>query len=159
MKYILIDRLLALEPGVCGEAVKRFAPEDELFEDHFPGNPLVPGALLLEAMAQTAGWLTVATTGFKKATQLVMVRNAKFRRPVRPGAEITLRARIVSSNQHAFALDVEAAVDEGIAAHASLILHTTDLPLDSVDGDVFRNWARNTFHAIGGDSLIGEAAE
>ena len=160
VRFILIDRLLALEPGVRATASKTFPPDDEVFRDHFPGNPIVPGVLLLEAMAQTAGWLTLATTRFATSPQLVMVKDAKFRKPVRPGVEIRLTARVVSSHRSAFELKVEAHGDDELVASAHVVLNTFDLPVQGESAERFLAWARDTFRAIGGEALIvGDVTE
>ena len=159
MRFILIDRLLALEPGVRATASKTFAPDDEVFRDHFPGNPIVPGVLLLEAMAQTAGWLTLATTRFATSPQLVMVKDAKFRKPVRPGVEIRLTARVASSHRKAFELKVEAQCEDELVASAHVVLHTFDLPVHGESAEPFLAWARDTFRAIGGETLIAHVTE
>jgi 3-hydroxyacyl-[acyl-carrier-protein] dehydratase len=153
--FVLIDRLVELEPGARVVAAKTFASADSLFRDHFPGNPLVPGSLLIEAMAQTAGWLVVVTTAFNKATQLVMVKDAKFRRAVRPDLPIELSATITASRGAVYELAADAHAAGELAASARLVLQTFDLPADDSAG-VFSSWARETFRAIGGESLRRE---
>jgi 3-hydroxyacyl-[acyl-carrier-protein] dehydratase len=152
--FVLIDRLVELEPGARAVASKTFAAADTLFQDHFPGNPVVPGSLLIEAMAQTAGWLVVATTAFGKAAQLVIVRDAKFRRPVRPESPIALTAAIGSQRGTTFEVSARAVADGELAASAHLVLQTFDIPAGG-EADRFVAWARATFRAIGGEALTG----
>lgn len=152
MRFILIDRLLELQPGVRAVACKTFSPDEDVFRDHFPGHPLVPGTLLLESMAQTAGWLTIATLGEGKGAQLLMVREAKFRRPVKPGMHVRLTAVLVSSRPSATELQVDASVADELVASARIVLHVFDLREDATT-EQFLAWARTTFRQLGGDEL------
>jgi 3-hydroxyacyl-[acyl-carrier-protein] dehydratase len=152
MRFVLIDRLIELAPGVRAVAAKTFSPDDEVFSDHFPGNPIVPGTLLLEAMTQTAGWLTAATTGFRRGTQLALVSDARFRRPVRPGVELRLVATLESMRPSACEARVEAHADTQLAATARVVLHIFDLEGEGTAA--FQAWARGTFVSLGGDRLL-----
>ena len=93
MRFVLVDRLVELEPGKRAVARKTFHPDDEVFADHFPGFPVVPGVLITEAMGQTAGWLLIATLGFARFPLLTLIDSAKFRRLVVPGDEIASDGR------------------------------------------------------------------
>jgi 3-hydroxyacyl-[acyl-carrier-protein] dehydratase len=91
--FQLIDRIVDLdlaEPRIRVEAT--VPTTSTIFEGHFPGQPLMPGVLLIEAMAQTAGWLVIARTRFERMPFLVAVREAKFRRFVLPGEVLALEA-------------------------------------------------------------------
>jgi len=88
--FIFVDEVLALEPGESAQCRKVFAPEEPFFRGHFPGDPLVPGVILAEALAQTAG-LAAGQPG--KAFRLSAIRGMKFLRAVRPGEEILLSAK------------------------------------------------------------------
>jgi 3-hydroxyacyl-[acyl-carrier-protein] dehydratase len=65
-----------------------------VFEGHFPGHPLMPGVLLIEAMAQTSGWLLIALSGFQRMPFLAAVREAKLRTFVKPGESLSLEAEL-----------------------------------------------------------------
>ena len=148
--FVLIDRLVELEPGSRVAASKTFAAADGLFRDHFPDNPIVPASLLIEAMAQTAGWLVVASTGFERATQLVMIQDAKFRRPVGPDMAIDLSAAIASARDGVYELTAEAHAGGALAARARLVLQTFAVEPKNA---AFLSWARDTYRALGGESL------
>jgi 3-hydroxyacyl-[acyl-carrier-protein] dehydratase len=98
MRFLLVNRILHMEPGLSIEAEMTLPASEELFQDHFPGFPVVPGVLLTEMMAQAAGKCLNA----QRATQhpergyamLGEIRSAKFRSWVRPGDIIGLQARI-----------------------------------------------------------------
>lgn len=151
MRFILIDRLTALEPGIRAEAHKIFDPSDDIFADHFPDLPIVPGVLLTEAMGQTAGWLLVVSEQFKRWPLLTMIRDGKFRRPVRPGEAITLTAELRAQRPRY----VEVAADARVAGHrvasARLMFHLFDVP---AEGGRFDRWARSTYEALGGPALV-----
>jgi 3-hydroxyacyl-[acyl-carrier-protein] dehydratase len=102
MRFLLVDRILKLEPGVSVEAQKSLPASEELFQDHFPGFPVVPGVLLTEMMAQATGKCLNAQKLPRGNAMLVEVRNAKFRRWVKPDEIINLFATI-ESNQEQFA--------------------------------------------------------
>ena len=88
--FIFVDEALALAPGESAECRKVFASEEPFFRGHFPGDPLVPGVILAEALAQTAG-LAAGQPG--KAFRLSAIRGMKFLRAVRPNEEILLSAK------------------------------------------------------------------
>jgi 3-hydroxyacyl-[acyl-carrier-protein] dehydratase len=94
--FHLVDRIVALD--LDGGTVKTHAkvpPASTIFEGHFPGHPLMPGVLLIEAMAQTSGWLIIGLTKFERMPFLAAVREAKLRSFVTPGQDLTITARIV----------------------------------------------------------------
>ena len=91
--FQLIDRIASLDlPGrkIVSEAI--VPTESTIFEGHFPGFPLMPGVLLIETMAQTAGWLVVANNRFERMAFLASVKEAKFRTFVTPGQVLTVIA-------------------------------------------------------------------
>src|SRR5450759_2553263 len=94
--FHLIDRITDLNIGEKTIAVEAQVPEkNTIFEGHFPGYPLLPGVLLIEAMAQTSGWLLIALTKFERMPFLAMVKEAKMRSFVSPGDLLKVEASIV----------------------------------------------------------------
>lgn len=94
--FLLVDRIksLSIEEGtVCCEAT--VPAESTIYEGHFPGFPVLPGVLLIEAMAQTAGWLILAMTRCEKFPFLSIINDAKLRNFVRPGSEILVESKLV----------------------------------------------------------------
>jgi 3-hydroxyacyl-[acyl-carrier-protein] dehydratase len=90
--FIFIESVDQLEKGVFALCSKSFSAEEPFFKGHFPGNAIVPGVLLTEGMAQTAG---IAAGGPGKSYLLTAIRSMKFLRPVRPGESIVFEARKV----------------------------------------------------------------
>jgi 3-hydroxyacyl-[acyl-carrier-protein] dehydratase len=97
MRFILLDRINAMEPGASIRAEKTLPPEEELFKDHFPGFPVVPGVLLTEMMAQAAGKCLDAERRPRGRAMLAQIRSASFRAWVRPGETAQISASIASS--------------------------------------------------------------
>ncbi|HRD65450.1 MAG TPA: 3-hydroxyacyl-ACP dehydratase FabZ family protein [Candidatus Competibacter sp.] len=103
MRFLLVDRILRLEPGRMAEAEKSLPISEELFRDHFPGFPVVPGVLLIEMMGQTAAKALNVQKLPRGNAMLGEVRNARFRQWVKPGEVIRLSAEI-AKNQEDFAI-------------------------------------------------------
>src|SRR6202030_3562187 len=94
--FQLIDRIVDLNVGERTITVEAQVPEhNTIFEGHFPGHPIMPGVLLIEAMAQTSGWLLVALTKFERMPFLAAVKEAKMRGFVTPGELLTIHASLV----------------------------------------------------------------
>ena len=94
--FLLIDRVVELVENVSAVGVKNVSVNENFFQGHFPGHPVMPGVLIIESMAQTAAVLVVETLGPSEAGKIVYfmsVEGAKFRRPVVPGD--TLRIHVV----------------------------------------------------------------
>lgn len=97
MRFILVDRIVTLAPGRSIHAVKTMAPEEELFLDHFPGFPVVPGVLLVEMMAQATGRCLHAETTDRGLAVLGKVTSAVFRGWVKPGELIDIYSELSTS--------------------------------------------------------------
>lgn len=97
MRFLLVDAIVDLTPGRFVHAVKTMSPDEELFRDHFPGFPVVPGVLLTEMMAQAAGKCLDAEDAARGKAMLAQIRSASFRRWVRPGERIDIHAEIKAS--------------------------------------------------------------
>ena len=94
--FQLLDRIVDLDLAARTIRTEARVPlTSTIFEGHFPGHPLMPGVLLIEAMAQTAGWLVIATTEFRRMIFLAAVKEAKFRSFVTPGFVLAVQAELV----------------------------------------------------------------
>lgn len=119
-----MKELLTLEAGTSAECSTRFAPNDPIFAGHFPGNPLVPGVILTEALAQTAG--IAAASGFPENARplflLSAIRAMKFHRAALPGEEIRLRAAKLAEMDGLMQFEVKATVRGETVAEGQLVL-------------------------------------
>lgn len=123
--FLLIDRVLDIELGSWIRAYKNVTMNEPFFQGHFPGYPVMPGVLILEAMAQAAGILTsksVCGSSDKNLMLLVGVDGVRFKRQVLPGDCLTLLAKTTKQKGHVWKYDVEASVDSQLAAQAHILL-------------------------------------
>ena len=111
MRFVLLDQLTEIERGRRARAQAAFPRDLELFADHFPGQPIVPGVLLTETMCQTAGWLIAATCEFPGWPLVVRIDRANFRRVVQPDEPLVIDATLTASRDETF--EVNATVHAG----------------------------------------------
>jgi 3-hydroxyacyl-[acyl-carrier-protein] dehydratase len=119
-----VRELVALAPGVSADCTTWFDAGDPMFAGHFPGNPLVPGVILTEALAQTAG--IAAASGYAEAERplflLSAIRSMKFQRAARPGESIQLHAERLGQIGELIQFGVRAMVDGASVAEGQLVL-------------------------------------
>lgn len=122
--FLLIDGILSCEPGASIVAVKHVTFNEPHFQGHFPGHPVMPGVLIVEAMAQAAGvlvWESVAPEKRNYILYLVTVENARFKEPVRPGARLLLSAELTSRRRNFWRFEATAKVDGRVVASAEFL--------------------------------------
>lgn len=154
MQFVLIDKLVLLEPGRRAGARVTFPPDADFFADHFPGFPVVPGVLLTEAMGQAAGWLLAASMNFSRWPLLAMIDQAKFMRHVLPGEEVTIAVDVSGVHERDAEVTAEASVRGQRVARARLLFHTIDPPIDGPEAERFGQWAESTFRRLGGRDVL-----
>jgi 3-hydroxyacyl-[acyl-carrier-protein] dehydratase len=122
--FVFVREVISCEPGQSVDARTFFETNDPMFAGHFPGNPIVPGVILTEALAQTAG--IAAASGYPESARplflLSAIRTMKFLRTVRPGEPIDLRAEKIGATDVLLQFKVEARVDGALAAEGQLVL-------------------------------------
>lgn len=122
--FLLIDRVTTIDPGVRIEGYKNITANEELFNGHFPGQPILPGVLILESMAQLSGVLAFETKGTRPAdgTNYLFggVEKARFRRQVIPGDRLDLVSKIAADRKIMMKFECEAYVDGELACSAML---------------------------------------
>jgi 3-hydroxyacyl-[acyl-carrier-protein] dehydratase len=125
MRFFLIDRITRFDVGAAAEAVKNVALSEDFFDDHFPRRPVMPGALILEGMAQLSGLLLEASLQAKFAKDakavLTVVERTKFRDTVRPGDTLVYRTHVVSVNEVGGKVTVEALRGDRVVATSGMI--------------------------------------
>ena len=121
---LLVDRVLEVKAGERLLALKNVTVNEDFFRGHFPGNPIMPGVLIVEAMAQAAGLLVSATAAEKPPAMpyLVGVDEVKFRRPVVPGDRLQIEVRLLGRRARFWRFEARATVEGERAAEAQLLL-------------------------------------
>jgi 3-hydroxyacyl-[acyl-carrier-protein] dehydratase len=121
--FLLVDRVLECDPGKKIVAIKNVTMNEPFFEGHFPGHPVMPGVLIVEAMAQAGGLLIGLTTGDRGEGNICYfagIENAKFRKPVTPGDQLRFEIEVVASRRGIWEFSGKAIVDGKLAAEAVL---------------------------------------
>ena len=122
---LLVDRVLECEPGKSIHAVKNVTINEPFFNGHFPHHPVMPGVLILEALAQAAAILSFKTMGSKPDDKSVYyfagIDGARFKKPVSPGDQLNLHVEIIASKRGIWKFKAEARVDGLLATEAELM--------------------------------------
>ena len=123
--FLLVDRVVELTPGESIVAFKNLSINEPFFDGHFPGKPIFPGVLMVEALAQAAGILGFKTQGKTPADGsmylLAGVDKLRFKRPCVPGDRVMLREDILSDRRGIWKFDVRSDVDGELAAAATIL--------------------------------------
>jgi 3-hydroxyacyl-[acyl-carrier-protein] dehydratase len=123
--FLLVDRVLAIDTGKSIRAVKNVTINEPFFVGHFPHRPVMPGVLMLEAMAQTAALLSFATAGVipddKTVYYFAGVDGARFRRPVEPGDQLVMDVTLLRAKGGIYKFKGTARVGEELACEAELM--------------------------------------
>ena len=128
---LLVDRIESLDPEKGIVAVKAVTINEPFFQGHFPARPIMPGVLIVEALAQAAGVLTVEALGLAGSGKLVYfmaIESAKFRAPVEPGVLLKLEVEFVQKRSSVCKFAGRASVDGKLAAEASFTAMIADPP-------------------------------
>ena len=129
--FLLIDRVLEVEPGKSIHAYKNVTINEPFFVGHFPHHPVMPGVLIMEALAQAAGILSFRTEDKKPTESDVFyfagIDEARFKRPVMPGDQLHLHVQLERKMRGVWKFYGEAKVDDQLAASAKLMCAKRDL--------------------------------
>ena len=118
--FVWVSRVLECEPGVSVKAELDVSPDLPLFEGHFPDYPVLPGVIIMEALAQAASFsILVAREAEGALGFFAGIDNAKFRNQVRPGDTLTLEATIVKSSRRLCVAEAKASVGDTVCATAT----------------------------------------
>ena len=122
--FLLVDRVLELVPGKRVVALKNVTINEPFFQGHFPGRPIMPGVLIIEAMAQAGGILANESAADENKGRLIYfmgMDKVRFRRPVVPGDQLIFEARLLKLRSKAAKMAGRATVDDQLVAEAELM--------------------------------------
>jgi 3-hydroxyacyl-[acyl-carrier-protein] dehydratase len=122
--FLLVDRILEIEPGKRITGIKNVTYNEPFFQGHFPGRPIMPGVLIVESMAQTAGVLICSSLpeeDHKKPVYFLGIDHVRFRKPVTPGDQLRLELEITRHRQSIWGFKGKALVDGKLVAEADLL--------------------------------------
>jgi 3-hydroxyacyl-[acyl-carrier-protein] dehydratase len=122
--FLLVDRIVEIEPGKRVVGIKNVTYNEPFFPGHFPGRPIMPGVLIIEAMAQTAGVLifnSLPQEDRKKAVFFLGIDNVRFRKPVIPGDQLRMELEITRHRQSIWGVKGKALVDGNVVAEGDLM--------------------------------------
>src|SRR4051812_22478594 len=127
--FQLIDRVIALDLSELTIRVEANVPAaSTIFEGHFPGYPLMPGVLLIEAMAQTSGWLLIGLRKFSRIAFLASVKDARLRDFVRPGEALVVSAKVVHDGSGFARTQAEIRRGDKVVCSAEMMLRLMPFP-------------------------------
>ena len=126
--FLLVDRIVEWEPGKRIVGIKNVTINEPFFQGHFPGHPIMPGVLIVEALAQTGGILALkAMGGGKRIAYFTGIDNCKFRRPVVPGDQLRLDVLWVRQKGRIILMKGKAFVEGDLAAEAEITATVLDV--------------------------------
>ena len=127
--FLLVDRVTEVEPGVGLSAIKNVTVNEPFFQGHFPGQPIMPGVLILEAMAQATGLLAFSgliDPSESRLYMLVGIDKARFRGQVVPGDQLKLQVSLKRNVRGIGMFDCKALVDDEVVAEAQMMCSAQD---------------------------------
>lgn len=122
--FLLVDRIVELVPGEKIVGLKNVTMNEPFFQGHFPGNPIMPGVLIVEAMAQTGGLLAIASTPEEQRGRLMYfmgIDKVRFRKPVVPGDQLVMEMTLIRHRANATKMGGVVTVDGKRVAQAELM--------------------------------------
>lgn len=126
--FLLVDRIIELEPKTKAVGIKNVTINEGFFQGHFPGHPIMPGVLIIEALAQVGGILAFCSgISMGKSVYFLSIEKAKFRKPVVPGDQVRLEVAVVHlRGDTVWKFAGNAVVDDKIVAEAEFTAMVTD---------------------------------
>ncbi len=153
MRYYLIDKVTEFVPGERASGVKNITLSDEILHDHFPDYPVMPGALVIEAMAQLGGFLLEMTLNRPeepiRRALLVQIQMAKFHEMAKPGDRLDITVRLESTLSGAAQIDAEARAGDKRVARATLTFVLREIQSERVHDQrryIYKLWTEGLDH-------------
>lgn len=129
--FVMVDRVLTFEPNTSIVCLKNVTINEPFFQGHFPENPVMPGVMILEALAQASGLLYMCSNGLQHNGRLVHyfagIDKARFKKIVSPGDQLHLHANFIKEKRDIWKLDCVAKVDDEVACTAELMIVNKEL--------------------------------
>jgi len=123
--FLLVDRVLEVQEGKYCKALKNISGNEEVFQGHFPSQAVLPGVMIIEALAQTAGIVIHSGKEDSSSSEIVFfagIDKAKFRIPVVPGDQLILETRLINQRRNFWVFEGKANVDDKLVAQAEIKL-------------------------------------
>jgi 3-hydroxyacyl-[acyl-carrier-protein] dehydratase len=124
--FLLVDRIVDIQPDVSITGIKNVTINEPYFQGHFPGQPIMPGVLMVEAMAQVAGVLAFSSGVEAKSVFFMSIEKAKFRKPVVPGDQLRIEIKVMQQRGHVWKFSGTARVEDKVAAEADFTAMVTN---------------------------------
>ncbi len=127
--FLLVDRVIELEPDKRAVAIKNVTINEPFFPGHFPGNPIMPGVLIVEAMAQAAGILAIKSGVSGAAVYFMSIDKVKFRRPAMPGDQLRFEVEVTHKRGNVWRFSGQTFIDGKLASEAEFTAMVSDKAL------------------------------
>lgn len=127
--FLLVDRVTELEPGAKAVGIKNVTFNEPFFQGHFPDKPVMPGVLIIEAMAQVAGILAFKSSSLGRSVYFMSIDKVKFRKPVMPGDQLRSQVEVIHKRGNVWKFSANAFVDDKLATEAEFTAMMTDKEL------------------------------
>lgn len=124
--FLLVDRIVELQPGVSATGIKNVTINEPFFQGHFPGQPIMPGVLVIEAMAQVAGVMAFRSGVEGRSVYFMSIDNAKFRRPIVPGDQVVIEIKVLKQRGNVWKFSGTATVDGKLVSESEFTAMVTD---------------------------------
>lgn len=127
--FLLVDRIIDIDPKVKATGYKNVSANEPFFQGHFPDLPIMPGVLIVEAMAQVAGILAFHSGAQGNSVYFMSIEKAKFRKPVVPGDRLNFEVNVIQNRNNVWKFSGQAFVDEQVVAEADFTAMVTEQEL------------------------------
>jgi 3-hydroxyacyl-[acyl-carrier-protein] dehydratase len=129
--FLLVDRIIDIESKVKAVGLKNVTANEQFFQGHFPEFPIMPGVLVVEAMAQVAGILAFHSGAQGKSVYFMSIEKAKFRKPVVPGDQLRFEVTVTQNRNNVWKFNGQALVDDKVVSEADFTAMVTEEDLEN----------------------------
>jgi 3-hydroxyacyl-[acyl-carrier-protein] dehydratase len=129
--FLLVDRIVDITPKMKAVGLKNVTANEQFFQGHFPGYPIMPGVLIIEAMAQVAGILAFQSGAQGNSVYFMSIEKAKFRKPVVPGDQLRFDVNVIQHRSNVWKFSGQAFVDDQVVAEADFTAMVIEQELEN----------------------------